>query len=339
MKRITVCTPVFNEKDNVRRCYETIRGIFEKELPGYEREHIFADNGSTDGTDQILREIAAADKNVKVILNARNFGIIRSSMNGILSSSGDAVFMFMPADLQDPPEMMPEFVRRWEQGYEVVYGVRETREESGVMVFIRRAYYFVLKSLSNVDLPMNLSDYQLLDKKVINAMRQFDDAYPFVRAMPFQCSSRTISVPYRWKARQAGVSKNRLINLIDQGLNGIIATSHVPMRLALFAGFAIAIGSILYAVISTIVSLFTPEPDVGAGIRTLIAGMFFFNGTMLFFMGVLGEYVLSIHNQVRRPPRVVVREKLNFPAEEISGLDGDGHDIAEVKFQRPMRQR
>ncbi len=312
MTRISVCTPCFNERDNVRRCYETIRKIFEDSMPDVEREHIFADNGSDDGTVDILREIAANDPCVKVILNMRNFGIIRSSMNGILSATGDAVFMFMPADLQDPPELMPQFVKLWREGYEVVYGVREIREEPTVMRVIRETYYKMLRMLSSVQLPMNLSDYQLLDKRIIEAMRRFEDAYPFVRAMPFQCTSRTIAVPYRWRAREAGVSKNRLIHLIDQGLNGFIATTHVPIRLALFSGVLISACSILYAIINVISSLLAPEPEVGAGIRTLIAGMFLFNGIILFFLGVLGEYVLSIHQQVRRPPRVVERERINF---------------------------
>jgi polyisoprenyl-phosphate glycosyltransferase len=313
MTIISICTPCFNERDNVRRCYETVRKIFEEHIPDCEREHIFADNGSDDGTVEILRELAANDPCVKVILNMRNFGIIRSSMNGILSSSGDAVFMFVPADLQDPPELMPQFVKLWREGYEVVYGVRENREEAGLMAFVRRAYYKMLTSVSAVKLPMNLSDFQLLDKRVINAMRQFEDAYPFVRAMPFQCTSRTVAVPYTWRARVAGVSKNRLIHLIDQGLNGFIATTHVPIRMALFFGVIISICSILYALVNVTVSLFAPSHDVGAGIRTLIAGMFLFNGIILFFLGVLGEYVLSIHQQVRRPPRVVERERINFP--------------------------
>lgn len=326
MTRISVCTPCFNERDNIRRCYETIRKIFEETMPDCEREHIFADNGSTDGTADILREIAANDPCVKVILNMRNFGIIRSSMNGILSATGDAVFMFVPADLQDPPELMPQFVKLWREGYEVVYGLRENREEGAVMRWIRKTYYGLLTSLSTVKLPMNLSDFQLLDKRVIDAMRQFEDAYPFVRAMPFQCTSRTVGVPYTWRARVAGVSKNRLIHLIDQGLNGFIATSHVPIRLALFMGFMIAVCSIAYAVINVFGSLIAPTPGVGAGTRTLIAGMFFFNGVILFFLGVLGEYVLSIHQQVRRPPRVVERERINFDA------PSNAHN--EIKSQR-----
>lgn len=312
MRRITICTPCFNERDNIQRCYEAVKQIFDTELAGYEREHIFSDNASTDGTTEILRVIAANDPCVKVIVNARNFGIIRSSFNGILNASGDAVFMFVPADLQDPPELFPEFVRHWEQGAEVVYGIRESREESPLMANARRAYYWLWKRLANADFPMNLSDFQLLDRKVIVAMRQFKDAYPFVRIMPFQVTSRTIGVPYRWRARVAGVSHNRLIHLIDQGLNGIISTTQAPTRVVLLGGVAIASVSLVYAAANIVSALLFPQPEVATGIRTLIAGMFFFNGLLLFAVGLIGEYVLAIHQQVRHPPRVVERERINF---------------------------
>ena len=328
MKRISICTPCYNEANNIRRCYETVRQIFETQLPGYEREHIFADNCSTDGTVEILRDIAAADPQAKVILNARNFGIIRSSVNGIFSATGDAVFMFVPADLQDPPELMPEFVKLWEQGNDVVYGIRQSRSEPKIMVCARKFYYFTLRKLSHVVLPMNLSDFQLLDRKIVNAMQEFDDAYPFVRAMPFQCSSKTVGVPYHWRAREAGISKNRIIHLIDQGLNGIIATTHVPMRIALFVGFGVSLCSLAYAVVNVVASIVDPNPQVSLGIRTLIAGMFLFNGIIIFFLGVLGEYILSIHQQVRRPPRVVESERLNFDEPAAS------HDYARESKKR-----
>jgi glycosyltransferase involved in cell wall biosynthesis len=316
MQRISVCTPCFNECENIRRCYETIKRIFETELPGYEREHVFSDNCSTDGTIEILREIAASDRSVKVILNARNFGIVRSSANCVFSTSGAAVFMFVPADLQDPPELMPQFLRLWEQGYEVVYGVRESRSEFPLMALARRAYYFFLKRLSTVELPMNVSDFQLLDRRVVQAMHQFNDFYPFLRALPFQCTSQTVGVPYRWAARVAGVSKNRFMQLLDQGLNGVISTTQVPTRLALFFGLIIAACSLIYAIINVVVAFLSTREDVGAGIRTLIAGMFFFNGLILLVVGILGEYILAIHQQVRQRPGIIERERINFDSSD-----------------------
>lgn len=312
MKRISVCTPCYNEAGNILRCYEVVRALFESQLPNYEYEHIFSDNCSTDGTVDILRDIARKDRRIKVILNAKNFGIVRSSANGIFSATGDAVFMFMPADLQEPADLIPEFVRLWEQGYHVVYGIKKKREEPAFLTTLRKIYYMILTNLSALRLPMNLSDFQLLDKRILDAMRQFDDAYPFLRALPFQCTSNSIGVPYVWNSRKSGLSKNRWMNLIDQGLNGIISTTQVPTRLALFAGFVISICSLIYTVVNVIMSLIAPPSDVGAGIKTLIAGMFFFNGIILFFFGVLGEYVLAIHQQIRRQPRVVELERINF---------------------------
>lgn len=314
-KVISICTPCYNEEAGIRECWQTIKDIFEKELPEYDREHIFCDNASTDGTLAILKEIAAEDKQIRIIANARNFGIVRNGFNAIVNASGDATFIFMPADLQDPPELMPQFVRLWEQGYEVVYGVREEREEGPVMTFVRNTYYQMISRLSGVNYPPQVGDYQLVDRRVIQAIRRYDDAYPFVRVMPFQCSNRTTGIPYRWRARKTGISKNRLINLVDQGLNGIISITSVPSRIALLLGATIAGLSTLYAIITLIGTLIAPT-ETAAGIHTLIIGMFFMNGMLLFFIGLMGEYIISIHAQVRRQPLIVERERINFPPDQ-----------------------
>src|SRR5688572_3268918 len=159
-KTISIVTPCFNEEESVRECYETIKRVMDTELPGYAREHIFCDNASTDRTVEILREIAAADPSVKVIVNARNFGILRNNYNGVLAATGDAVVLFMPVDLQDPPELIPTFVKHWEAGAEIVYGIRARREEPFVMRNIRMAYYQLLSRISYVDYPPNVGDYQ-----------------------------------------------------------------------------------------------------------------------------------------------------------------------------------
>jgi glycosyltransferase involved in cell wall biosynthesis len=312
MKTISVCTPCYNEIDNVETCYRRVKAMFDEHFPNYKREHIFADNCSNDGTAEKLREIAAQDPSVKVILNARNFGIVRSSFNGICNATGDAVFMFVPADLQDPPELMPQFVKLWEQGYDVVYGQRMAREEFGLMRVVRNLYYSILKKLSIYEVPLNLSDFQLLDQKIIKGMRRFDDYYPFVRIMPFLCSANTVGVPYKWEARAKGVSKNRLFQLIDQGLNGIISTSNALVRIALIGGMLMSVLSVGYAILSVIVNLLYPDPRVSLGMQTLICGMFFFNGILLFFIGMIGEYIMAIHSQVRRAPMVIEKERINF---------------------------
>jgi hypothetical protein len=207
---------------------------------------------------------------------------------------------------------MPLFVKRWEEGYDHVYGIRAERQEGGVMKFVRRSYYRLFSKLSNIKLPLNVGDYQLVDRKVLNAMRRFDDVYPHIRVMAFQCTSHSVGVPYVWRRRQTGFSKNSIVDLLDQGLNGIISVSSVPTRLALALGVLMAIVSMGYAFFTFFVSLIFGSP-AQAGIPTLITGLFFLNGIVLATLGLLGEYILAIHAQVRRKPMVVERERINFP--------------------------
>lgn len=310
-KTISIITPCFNEETSIRECYETIKRIMDAELPGYGREHIFCDNSSTDRTVAILREIAAADKSVKVIVNSRNFGILRNNYNGVLSATGDAVVLFMPVDMQDPPELIPTFVKHWEAGSEVVYGIRAQRQEAFLMRNSRRLYYHILSRLSYVDYPPNVGDFQLVDRKVVDSMKRIEDAQPFMRMMPFECGYRAIGVPYTWRARKHGVSRNRFAQLIDQALNGLISFSNAPLRLALWAGFVIAGLSFLYTigvVVATLLGLVRAE----SGIPTVIVAVFFFGGVQLLFLGVIGEYIIAIFNQVRRRPIVFERERINF---------------------------
>ena len=311
-KTISIVTPCFNEEASVRECYETIKRVFDTELPGYAREHIFCDNASTDGTVAILREIAAADPAVRVIVNARNFGILRNNFNGVLAAGGDAVVLFMPVDLQDPPELIPTFVKHWEAGAEIVYGIRAQREEAFVLRNARRLYYQLLSRLSYVSYPPNVGDYQLVDRKVLQSMKRIDDAQPFMRMMPFEVGFTAVGVPYTWRARKHGVSRNRLLHMVDQGLNGLVSFSNAPVRLALWTGVAISGLSFLYMLgvfLATILGFVKAE----AGIPTVILAVFFFGGVQLLFLGIIGEYILAIFNQVRRKPIVFERERINFP--------------------------
>ena len=280
-------------------------------MAGYRREHVFCDNASIDRTPEILRRFADADPDVKVIINSRNFGPLRSTFNGVLAATGDAVVLFLPADLQDPPELIPEFVALWEQGYELVYGIRSERDEAPLMRLTRRAYYRLISRLSYVAIPPDVGDFQLADRVVVNALRQIDDAYPFMRIMTFECGFKSVGVPYRWRRRRKGFSKNRLSTLVDQGLNGLITFSNAPLRLALYAGFLISMFSFIYAFATAIASLVLSAP-VARGIPTLIVAIFFFGGVQLFVTGLIGEYLLAIYNQVRKKPLVIERERINF---------------------------
>jgi glycosyltransferase involved in cell wall biosynthesis len=311
MKTISIVTPCYNEEDSIRECYESIKAIMDEKLPGYAREHIFCDNASTDRTVAILREIAAADPGVKVIVNARNFGILRNNYNGVLAATGDAVVLFMPVDLQDPPELIPEFVKHWESGCEIVYGIRAEREEPFLLRNARKAYYQVLSRLSYVNYPPNVGDFQLVDRKVLDSMKRIEDAQPFMRMMPFEVGFRSVGISYTWRARKHGVSRNAFLAMIDQGLNGLISFSHAPVRVALWTGVAISLVSFLYALgvfLATLFGLVRAE----AGIPTVILAVFFFGGVQLLFLGVIGEYILAIFNQVRRRPIVFERERINF---------------------------
>ena len=311
-KKISVVTPCYNEQDNVRECLETVRRIFAEQLPEYDLEHVFCDNASTDRTPEILRELAAADANVKVIFNARNFGLFCSSFNGLLSTTGDAVIVMLPADMQDPPELIPQFVRQWKKGYEVVYGIRKQREEGFAMRNVRKLYYRTVSRFANIVIPPYVGEFQLIDRVVVDALRKFDDYYPYIRGMIASCGFRTFGIHYVWKARKRGVSKLRLFHLIDQGLNGLISFTRVPMRLCMFLGFTIAVLSILFAAFNVVWQLAEKGAIAPPGVPTLIVSLFFFSGVQFFFLGVLGEYIGAIHAQVRKRPLVIERERLNF---------------------------
>jgi glycosyltransferase involved in cell wall biosynthesis len=312
LKTISVITPCFNEELNVQDCYQAVRDIFITKLSGYRREHIFCDNASTDKTLEILKNIAAADHDVRIIVNARNFGPLKNTFNGAMASSGDAVLLFLPADMQDPPELLPQFVDLWEQGYEIVYGIRATREEGWLMRSIRNAYYELLTRFAEVAVPPGVGDFQLVDRRVLEAMRQVKDAYPFMRMMTFECGGRAVGVPYTWRARAKGISKNRLSALLDQGLNGLVSFTTAPLRMGLIAGFFLAFISIGYAIFNFILGLVLHGQVAEPGIMTMIVAIFFFGGVQLFFMGMIGEYVLAIYGQVREKPSVFERQRINF---------------------------
>lgn len=311
-KTISIITPCFNERDNVVDCRDAVRSVFERELSNYDYEHIFCDNASNDGTPEVLQEMAAGDPCIKVILNARNFGPFCSTFNGLMNADGDAVVVLLAADLQDPPEVIVGFVRRWEEGFEVVYGVRSQREEGLIMRSVRHVYYRTVSRFSSFQIPPDVGEFQLIDRKVVDALRRCDDYYPYIRGMIASCGFRAIGVEYVWKARKKGFSKNRLYHLVDQGLNGIISFSRVPMRLCMLFGFVISALSICFAMFSLVWHLVDKGAVAPPGVPTLIVALFFFSGVQFFFLGVLGEYISAIHSQVRKRPLVVERQRINF---------------------------
>ncbi len=322
MKTISIISPCFNEADNVEACRDAVAVLFAPggPLDGYRREHIFADNDSADGTQDLLRAMALKDPSMKVILNARNYGPFRSNFNALRAATGDAILVFLPADLQDPPEMIAEFVRLWESGVEVVAGARINRQESFALRSCRAVFYRLVRGLSDIDIPVNVGEFQLIDRKVWEAVVRHDDHYPYIRGIIASVGFRRVIVPYTWAARRSGISKNNLPRLIDQALNGIFSFTNAPMRLCTFAGITMASLCMVYAFVS--VALWFVWPAVAPrGMTTLIASLFFLSGVQLAFMGILGEYVTSIHAQVRKRPLVVERERINMGGAVEQELD------------------
>lgn len=323
MARISIISPCYNEEDNVEACYRAVAALFAPggPLAHHEHEHIFADNASEDGTVAILRRLAAADQRVKVILNSRNFGPFRSNFNALRFATGDAILVFLPVDLQDPPELIPEMVCHWENGIEVVAGARANREETLALRACRRIFYRAVSLLSDFDIPENVGEFQLIDRKVWEVVVSHDDHYPYIRGIIASAGFRRLILPYTWRARKRGISKNNLPRLVDQALNGIFSFTNVPLRLASLMGFVIALASFLYTIMTIVMALIFDDL-APRGTMTIIVAVFFFSGVQLLFIGMLGEYITAIHAQVRRGPMVVERERINILALPVSESPG-----------------
>ena len=311
MKKLSIITPCYNEEISVFECHERLSNVMKLQLPNYEYEHIFADNSSSDNTVKNLKRIASEDQRVKIIVNSRNVGPFRNMWNAMKSASGDAIVPLLPADLQDPPEVIPEFVRRWEEGDLIVYGIRSNRQESWVMRFLRNIYYRVIHRFAEAVIPRNSGEFLLADKRVIMSVLEVDDTYPYIRGLIAQTAVQSSSVNYTWEKRKHGKSRNSIINLLDQAINGFVSTSRVPARIALVFGFLLSLVGILGGVVTVVLSL-TTDQQISPGIPTLIVAVFCFSGFQLLFLGLIGEYVLSIHSQIRRTPAMFEIERVNF---------------------------
>lgn len=312
MKKISIITPCFNEEDNVQICASELKVIMESRLPSYDYEHIFADNSSTDSTLTKLRELAAKDSRIKVIANSRNIGPFRNMWNAMKHATGDAVIPMLSADLQDPPSLIAEMVGLWEQEYLVVYGVRANREENFFMRFTRGTYYRIIRRFASAVIPVNSGEFLLADKKVIESVLEVDDQYPYIRGLIAQTAVRSTSLNYTWVKRERGKSKNNLISLFDQAINGFVSTSRIPARLALLGGFLLSFLGIAFALFTAIIVMFS-DRNIPVGIPTIVVGIFLLGGIQLLFLGIIGEYILSIHGQVRRTPPMFELETINFP--------------------------
>ena len=308
-KTLTILTPCYNEEDNVREVYLRVRAAVAA-AGDYKYEHIFIDNASTDNTLGELKAIAAADRNVKVILNTRNFGPVRSPMHALYMASGHAVIGIV-ADLQDPPEMIVDLVRKWEEGYPVVITVKSTSDEHRLMFWIRTQYYRLVKRLSGVETYENYTGFGLYDRQVVEVIKNFDDPYPYFRGMIAEAGFRHFEIPYHQPTRKRGITKNNFYSLYDMAMLGITNLSKVPLRLVTFTGFVGALVSVLLSLAYLLYKLiFWSRFNVG--IAPLVIGVFFFMSIQMLFMGIIGEYIGTIHTLVQKRPLVVEQERVNF---------------------------
>lgn len=312
-KLISIVTPCFNESDNVAELYRRIKDSIASSLDRYNFEIIFIDNASTDDTVQKLKSLALIDKTVKVIVNTRNFGHIRSPYYGILSSSGLAT-IYLASDLQDPPEIIPSFIKEWECGHKLVMAIKPKSEGSKVFHAIRTLYYKFLNSISEVKLLENSTGFGLYDKVILDHVRSINDPYPYLRGTVCELGYEIKTIEFIQPQRKRGISKNNFYTLYDTAILGIVNHSKIPLRMATMFGFLTGLICIVIAGIYLIRKLLDWE-SFGLGISPIIIGVFFMFGMLFLFLGIIGEYILVIHTKIQNKPVVVVKERVNFESD------------------------
>ena len=308
-KKISIVTPCYNEEFNVEPLYEKVK-IEMAKLTNYTYEHIFIDNYSTDNTLVKLKNIASVDKNVKIIVNARNFGHIKSPYYGMLQADGDVVISLV-SDLQDPPELIPDFIKKWEEGYKIVVGVKEKSEENIIMFSIRKLFYKTIDRISDTSQIQNFTGFGLYDRQFMDVLRNIQEPYPYFRGLVSELGFSICQIPYLQPKRSKGNTKNNFFTLYDMAMLGFTSHSKVPLRMSSFIGFVVAFLSILIASIYLIYKILFWD-NFQVGIAPLVIGFFFFGGVQLFFLGIIGEYISAILTQVKNRPLVIEKERINF---------------------------
>ena len=311
-KTISILTPCFNEEENVEELYNRVREEMLK-VGRYRYEHIFIDNSSRDNTVAVLKQIAARDHNVKIIVNARNFGQIRSPMHALMQTQGDAVIGIV-ADLQDPPELIPQMIQKWEAGYSMVLGIKRASEENPLTFWMRSRFYKLVQRLSSIQTFENFTGSGLFDRKVVESIRSYDDPYPYFRGMIAEIGLPHCEIPYDQPKRKRGITKNNWYTLYDLAMLGIVNLSKVPLRVVTFTGFVTAFLSILVG-LSYLVYKLLYWDNFSVGVAPLMIGMFLFGSIQLMALGIIGEYIGSIYTHVQKRPYVVERERMNFEYE------------------------
>lgn len=312
-KKISLICPCYNEAENLLIFYNKIKSIFSDNIKLYDYEIVFVDDGSQDDSVSILEKIASEDSNCKVLFNSRNYGVHRSTFNAIKYVTGDMLIPMLPVDMQDDPELIPIFVQKIEEGYDIAYGVKKEREENFFMRSIRNFYYKLVTKISNINIPPYVGEYQLLKKHIYKELLNFDDYYPYIRGIICTLSSNSVGVNYIWKKRIKGKSKTNFFKLLDMGINGVISFSNFPIRIFTILGILISLISFAFIIVQFVSHFYIYGRMSTPGVSTLIVSIFLFSGIQFIFLGVIGEYISAIHGQVRKPKNVVtLKRSLNL---------------------------
>ncbi len=309
VKKISIVSGSFNEAGNVEELVARVTSAMQT-LPQYDYEQIVIDNASTDGTQEILRKLASKNPRLKVIMNSRNFGHVRSPYHGMLQSSGDAV-IYLASDLQEPPELIPDFIKQWEQGAKAVVGIKNSSSESAIFFAVRRLYYGLVEKLADTRTIQNFTGFGLYDRTIIDYCKKLGDPYPYFRGLIAEIGLPVEKIAYHQPLRKRGFTKNNFYTLYDMAMLGITNFSKVPLRLATMLGFLTAALSLLVALGYLIYKLLFWQ-NFAIGTAPMVIGLFFFASVQLFFIGILGEYIGAIHTQILKRPLVVEKERINF---------------------------
>lgn len=313
MKKISVLIPCYNEVENVVPMSEAVTGILEGELSQYDYELVFIDNCSTDGTRDKLEEICAKNKKIKAIFNVTNFGQFNSPFYGMCQTTGDCTIS-MCCDFQDPVEMIPQFVKEWEDGYKIVSAIKTSSKENPFIRFLRTVYYKMIRNMSDVKMIEHFTGFGLYDKTFIELLRQLDDPMPFLRGIVAEYGFKRKEIEYQQAKRRAGKTKNNFYTLYDAAMLSITSYTKVGLRLATILGFISSGVSLLIALVYLILKLVNWY-NFQAGYAPMIIGVYVLGSLQLFFIGLLGEYILNINSRVIHRPLVVEEKRINFDAE------------------------
>lgn len=313
MKTISVTIPCWSEEKSIRQMYDRLMRVFREQLPQYDYEIIFVDDYSPDNTRDEIRKLCREDHKVKAVFNARNFGFSRNVFATLQYGSGDATFMLF-GDLQDPPELLPEMVEKWENGSKVVIGQRTKGNENAIMYSMRKLYYKIMEKLSDSKQIEHFNGFGLYDKSFIEVLKKLDDPMPYLKGIVSELAIEQSIVPYEQAASLRGKSGANFLKNYDLAMQGITSYTKILMRIATFLGAGLGIISGIFAIFVLISKLLNWNV-YPYGTATIIIGVFFIGAVQLFFMGILGEYVLSINTRSMKRPLVIVGEKINFDEE------------------------